>query len=98
MCRTKDSKIAYTTDGNNPIEKDAVDSETTSVTVMPGQTLKVQAFADKRRASDVVVASYGLAKSTAPPEPTPTTTQATTGPTTTRATTRPTTTRAAGGS
>jgi len=101
-CDTNGARIAHTTDGSPPIEKNAESSQYVTVFVKPGQTLKVQAFADKRRPSDMIVASYERQEATAPPVPKtqPTTTKpATTKPATTKpATTKPATTRPAGGS
>ena len=82
QCATEKSRIAFTTDGSEPLEKNAGDSQRAGVDVKPGETLKVRAFRDKWRPSDLVVVTYERAKA---PATQPTTTK----PTTTPAVTQP---------
>jgi len=72
-CQTDGARIAYTTDGSDPLEENAIDSPSVQVFVTPGLALKAQAFADKRRPSDPLSVTYGLAQTDKPVVPKPTT-------------------------
>ena len=79
-CATEQSRIAFTTDGSEPQEKNAVDSQSVQALVKAGDTLKVRAFREKWRPSDLVVVTYERAKA---PETQPATSKPATRPATT---------------
>lgn len=55
-CETRNAKIAYTTDGSDPVGDKATANPT--VNVKPGQTLRAQAFRPKWRPSEIVSVTY----------------------------------------
>ena len=74
-CATEESRIAYTTDGSEPLAENAKDSQRAEVEVKVGDTLKVRAFRDNWRPSELVVVTYERAKApdTGPETPKPAT-------------------------
>ena len=83
-CDTRSARIAYTTDGSDPVEEKAKQAMV-HAQVDVGQTLKVRAYRKKWDPSDLVEVTYK--KKVAEP----TTKSATTGPATTKPTSSPTT-------
>ncbi len=79
-CDTAESRIAFTTDGSEPKEEDAADSQSVVAEVKAGDTLKVRAFRENWRSSDLVVVTYERAKA---PKTQPATSKPATRPTTT---------------
>jgi len=57
-CRTRGARIAYTTDGSEPLEDKAKRSGMATAQVKAGQTLKVRAYRKKWTPSETVSVTY----------------------------------------
>ena len=82
-CTTPNARIAYTTDGSEPVDDQAKHTGDVHAQVIPGQTLKARAFRKNWTDSPLVVQEYKK-KVTKPTTTKPATTKPTTSPATSK--------------